>query len=244
MKATKIVFVMLVIVLSGFLPSVSAQSSRLNDLSNRLTTEASSFADNSYRAYTSSFRVGRNDIDQVMLAQQFSAGAQLFRRMVTDGRRDSELRDAFSLLENLQRSLDSYAANRWRWSEIQRLMGSISNELRGGIGGPWPPQGQPPDQREHGRMTWRGTVDHDVKIIVRGNTAEVVTLSGNPYNDANSAFTAQLPLRRVNVTLTVRKARGQITLEEQPSRANDYSVVVHIRDPKSGGSDYEFELSW
>jgi hypothetical protein len=242
MRATKTL--LLTIALFMFLPTVRAQSSRLNEVSFRLSTEATDLADASYRAYTSSYRSGRNDIEQVMLAQQFAGAAQVFRRMVNDRRRDSDLRDAFSILENLQRALEGYNPDRARWSTIQRLMGSISNELRGGTGGPGPPQGPPPDQWQHGRMTWRGTVDHDVKIIVRGNTAEVVTLGGNPYSDANSAFTAQLPPRRVNVTLTVRKARGQITLEEQPSRANDYSAVVHIRDPKSGGSDYEFELSW
>lgn len=242
MRVTKTLLV--AVALFMFLPAVRAQSSRLNELSFRLATEANDLADASYRQYTGSYRSGRNDIEGVMIAQQFAGAAQVFRRMVNDRRGDSELRDAFSILENLQRALEGYNPDRGRWPTIQRLMGSISNEVRGGTDGPWPPQGPPPDQWEHGSMVWKGKVDHDVKIIVRGNTAEVVTLSGNPYSDANWAFTEPLPPRRVNVTLTVRKARGQITLEEQPSRSNDFSTVVHIRDPKSGASDYEFELRW
>ena len=242
MRMTKTL--LLAIGLCMFVPAVRAQSSRLSEVSFRLATEASDLADATYRDYTGSYRIGRNDVEQVTLAQQFAGAAQVFRRMVNDRRRDSELRDAFSILENLQRALEGYNPDRGRWSTIQRLMTNISRELSGGTGGPWPPQGPPPDQWEHGSMVWKGKVDHDVKIIVRGNTAEVVTLSGNPYYDANSAFTAQLPPRLMNVALTVRKSRGQVTLEEQPSRANDYSAVVRIRDPKSGASDYEFELSW
>jgi len=237
---------MSVIVLSALLPSASAQfpstsvqSTRLTDLSYRLTTEASSFADNSYRAYTGSFRIGRVDIEQVMAAQQFSAGATLFRRMVTDRRRESELRDAFALLETQQRSLDSYAANRWRWTEIQRLMSSISTELNGGDGG-----GGPINQYEHGRMTWSGKVDIDARIVVRGSTAELQTLAGTPYDNPNWAFVEPLPSRRVNVTLTIKRTRGEVILEQQPSRANNYSAVVRIRDPRGGAGDYEFELSW
>jgi hypothetical protein len=229
--------VLATIALSVCLPMAGAQSSRLNELAFRLSTEASDLADASYRDYTGSYRSERNNIEQVMLAQQFAGAAQVFRRMVTDRRRDSDLRDAFAIVENLQRALEHYNPERGRWATIQRLMTNISAELSGAPsgGGNW---------EQHGRMVWKGKVDHDVKIIVRGNTAEVKTLSGNPYYDANTAFTAQLPPRRISVTLTVRKARGEVILEEQPSRANDYAAVVHIRDPKGGASDYEFELSW
>src|SRR5713101_3299751 len=161
MRATKTV--LLAFALFMFLPTVGAQSSRLDELSFRLANEANDLADANYRAYTSSYRSGRNDIEQVMLAQQFAGAAQVFRRMVNDRRRDSDLRDAFSILENLQRALEGYNPDRGRWSTIQRLMISISRELSGVTGGPWPPQGAPPDQWEHGRMTWKGTVDHDVK---------------------------------------------------------------------------------
>jgi hypothetical protein len=53
-----------------------------------------------------------------------------------------------------------------------------------------------------------------------------------------------VPFRRVTVRLTVKKARGQVYIEEQPTRANDFTTVVRIKDPRGGASDYEFELNW
>jgi hypothetical protein len=48
----------------------------------------------------------------------------------------------------------------------------------------------------------------------------------------------------VNVRLVVKRGRGEVFIEQQPSRDNDFSVVVRIRDTRGGASDYEFELVW
>jgi len=48
----------------------------------------------------------------------------------------------------------------------------------------------------------------------------------------------------VNVRLVNKRGRGEIYIEQQPSRENDFAVVVRIKDPKGGASDYEFELQW
>ena len=186
-----------------------------------------------------------------MGAQQFSAGAQLFNRMVQDRRRNQDLREAFQLLQNLSSAADRNTLQRSRWSNIDRLMSDISRELSSDSGGnnpfpnnpnPYPDQGGP--YRGSGRMTWRGKVDDDVRIVVRGGTAQVETIGGSPYYDAATNFTASLPPRRVNVQLVKRRGRGEVFIEQQPSRENDYSAVVRIRDPRGGASDYEFELVW
>ena len=70
------------------------------------------------------------------------------------------------------------------------------------------------------------------------------TLGGTPYNDGQPNFSASLPARRVTVRLTTKKGRGEIFIEQQPSRDNDFSAVIRIRDTKGGASDYEFELAW
>jgi hypothetical protein len=93
-------------------------------------------------------------------------------------------------------------------------------------------------------VTWKGKVDDDVRITFRGGSANVETIGGTPYSDAQPNFSSSLPSRRVNVTLNVRKGRGQVYVEQQPSRDNDFAVVVRIKDPKGGASDYEFELNW
>lgn len=230
-----------------FLANTSfAQSGRLSNLARQLANEAASFADSSYNDYTRSFRNTGNTLEAVMAAQQFSASAQLFNRMVTDRRRNQELREAFLLLQNSANTADRNNLQRSRWFSIQRLLSDISRELNSDSSGdnnpfPWPDQGGP---SRSGRMTWKGKVDDDVRIVVRGGTAQVETIGGSPYYDAVTSFTASLPPRRTNVRLQKIRGRGEIFIEQQPSRENDYTAVVRIRDPRGGPSDYEFELSW
>jgi len=80
--------------------------------------------------------------------------------------------------------------------------------------------------------------------IYRGGSADVETIGGTPYYNGQPNFTAALPSRRVNVRLVNKKGRGDIFIEQQPSRENDFAVVVRIKDPKGGASDYEFTLEW
>lgn len=218
--------------------------SRLNQLSGQLASESASIADASYNDYRRGFRIARNDIETVMLAKQFSAGAELFNRMVNDRRRIEELRDAFQMLQTMSSNADRSNLQRPRWNNVQRLMSDISRELNVGSGNvpgsPWPDQGG----SRSGRMTWRGTVDDDVRIVIRGGTADVETIGGSPHYDAVTNFTASLPMRRVNVNLVKRRGRGEIFIEQQPSRENNFAAVIRIRDPRGGASDYEFDVSW
>jgi hypothetical protein len=216
------------------------QSNRLVDLSSRLSRDASNFADSTYRGYSNSFRSNRTDVEAVMLAEQFSGASQVFYRMVTDRRRASDLRDAFTFVQDLARSVERNNSQRESWSNIQRLLSDIAQEINSGGND----SGGYPDQGRGGRITWKGRVDDDVRITFRGGSATVDTIGGTPYYDAQPNFTSSLPSRRVNVSLTVKKGRGQVYIEQQPSRENDFAVVVRIKDPKGGGSDYEFELKW
>ena len=220
------------------------QSNRLIDLADRLSRDARAFADATYNGYTNSFRGGnRSEIEAVMLSQQFAASAEIFSRMVADRRRNQDLRDAYSLLQDLARSVDRNNTQRNAWSTVQRTMNDLARELNydssNGGGG-----NQPPDTGRGGRMTWKGRVDDDVRIVIRGGQADVETIGGTPYHDSQPNFSASLPSRRVNVRLTVRRSRGEVYIEQQPSRENDFAAVIRIKDPRGGASDYEFELSW
>lgn len=224
----------------SFTTTASAQSGRLRDLSARLATEANLFAEASYRGSSSVFRDNRNDVQAAMLAHHFNGGARLFNRMVNDRLRRNDLRNAFQVLQSLATPIDSNNVQTGRWSTIQRLMSDISAELNvddSRDDDPGFPGGS-------GRMTWRGRVDDDVRIVIRGGRAEVETIGGTPYYDASSNFTASLPRRRVNVRLTVRRARGEVIVEQQPTRENDFAAVIRIRDPRGGAFDYEFEVTW
>jgi hypothetical protein len=230
-----------VLALLFFSIPVIAQS-RLNDLADRLANEAASLAEATYNDYRGSSRRGRSDIDSVMAAYQFDASAQLFRRLIQDRRRDSELRDGLAALRDLSNQTRRYNWNRSRWSTVQGLLNDLSREIGSTSG--YPDYDDTPVGRLGGRATWRGRVDHDVQLVVRGSRVDVSTLSGTPYYDGTFSFTQPLPARRVNASVIVRKGRGEVTIEQQPSRANEFAIVIHIRDPKGGAGDYELEVNW
>ena len=219
------------------------QSNRLMNSAERLSRDAEAFADASYTGYTNTFGINRPEIEAMMLAHQFAAASRVLYRMVADQRRDSDLRDAYSLLVELARSVERNNTQRSSWQTVQQSMSDLARDLdyndsSGANRAPEPRRGG------GGRMTWKGRVDDDVRITIRGGTAELQTLGGTPYNNGQPNFSASLPSRRVNVTLNVKKGRGEVFIEQQPSRDNDFSVVVRIKDTKGGASDYEFEITW
>jgi hypothetical protein len=219
------------------------QGNRLMNQAERLTRDADAFADATYNGFSNSGRNNRSEIEAVMLSQQFAASARIFYRMVVDRRRNQDLRDAFAVLQDLARSVERNNTQRNSWYTVQRSLSDLSREIddnSGGGGG----GGNQPDTGRGGRMTWRGRVDDDVRITIRGGTADVQTLGGTPYNDGQPNFSASLPFRRVTVRLTAKRGRGEVFIEQQPTRDNDFSAVIRIRDPKGGASEYEFELSW
>ena len=218
------------------------QSNRLTDLASRLTRDADDFADSSYNGLTNNSRALRNDTEAVMAAYQFAGASRIFYRMVVDRRRNQDLRDAFDILQNLARSVERYNLQRTNWLNVQRAIQDIARELNtspGGGGG-----GQYPDTGRGGRMTWRGRVDDDVRVRIRGGSADVETIGGTEYYDGQPNFENSLPNRRVTVRLTEKRGRGEIFIEQQPSRENDFTAVIRIRDTRGGASEYAFTLEW
>ena len=221
------------------------QSNRLTDSASRLSRDAEDFASATYNSYTTSNRNNRNEIEAVMLAQQLGASARIFYRMVVDRRRPQELRDAFDVVQNLARSVELNNLQRNSWNNVQRSLNDVARDIGdtsggGGGGGPFPGDGC----GRGGRMTWRGRVDDDVRITIRGGSADVETLGGTAYNDSQPNFGSSLPSRRVTVRLTGKRGRGEVYIEQQPSRENDFAVVVRIKDTRGGAGEYEFELQW
>lgn len=237
-----LVFVVLLLASPGM--SQFGPQNRLTDLAGRLSRDAADFADSSYSNFTNNTRAARNDTEAVMLAHQFAGASQIFYRMVVDRRRNQDLRDAFDILQNLARSVERNNVQQTNWNNIQRSLTDISRELSyngggGGGGGQFPDSGN-----RSGRMTWRGRVDDDVRIRIRGGSADVETIGGTAYYDAQPNFSNSLPNRRVTVRLTQKRGRGDVFIEQQPTRENDFTAIVRIKDSKGGASDYEFTLEW
>src|SRR5689334_18275032 len=221
------------------------QGDTLSDAAARLSRDAEDFAGAAYNSYSNSNRNGRNDTEGMMLAQQFSAAARTFYRMTVDRRRNQDLRDAYDVMRNLASSVERSNVERGSWYNVQRSLQDVGREINGNNNpGPFPPDTGGGGGGRSGRMTWKGRVDDDVRIMIRGGNADVETIGGTPYYDGQPNFTASLPSRRVNVRLVNKRGRGDIYIEQQPSRENEFAVVVRIKDPKGGASDYEFELAW
>ncbi|MBA2731522.1 MAG: hypothetical protein H0U54_01385 [Acidobacteria bacterium] len=230
--------------------TAQAQSYRLSSLAEQLRTQANDLAERSYTDYSNSSFSNRGDVEALYLVQQFSASANVFQRMLRDNRRESELRDAAAILSDLARRAGGNYSRRNGWNDVQRTLDDILRELnvpgspgRGGGGG-----GRDNDGggggRTSGRVRWRGTVDDDVHLVIRDNQIEIRTIGGSEYNNATYNFTSPLPSRRVNVSAAKLKGRGEVRVLQQPSRDNDFTAVVQIRDPSGGAKEYEIEVTW
>jgi hypothetical protein len=222
------------------------QAQSLEDMVQRLVRQTENLAQHSYDNFSSRRNASRYDIEALFQSRSLSASAELFQRLVRDHRSDSELRDAFTVLQDLLRGSGRFAFDRRSWSDIQRTSDDLAREINLGRrerDDDRPPQNDP-DLRPSGRLRWRGTVDGESQLLVRRSEVEARTLSGLPASGTSFNFTSALPRRAVEVRLEKKKGRGEVELVQQPSRNNDFTVVVQIRDEKGGAGDYEFELIW
>ncbi len=97
-----------------------------------------------------------------------------------------------------------------------------------------------------GQCDIRLQVDHEVEVSVRGDNVFIRTIQGrDAYDDGNSECNMPLPDRPVSdFNFEVREKRGDIRLMEEPSRRNNWSAVVMIRDSSGGQGRYHFRLTW
>ena len=235
-----------------------ASSRQLTTLSETLARQAEEISDTIYSDYNRDNNRGggnRNSIQEVFAAEQFNASADLFYKMVGDRRSTNELRQAATLLQESFRRV-STSCQRNRWSDAQRTLDSIAQELNvnggygNGNGGNGNGNGNGNGGNGNGgngrsgRVTWRGTVDDNVQLIIRDDYIEVRTIGGTEYSNATYNFTNALPRQRINLALNRQSGRGEVRLVQQPSRDNDWTAIVEIRDSKSGADNYAFELAW
>lgn len=97
-----------------------------------------------------------------------------------------------------------------------------------------------------GQCDIRLQVDNEVEVSVRGDSVFIKTLAGrDAYDDGNSECNMPLPDRPVSdFNFEVKERRGDIRLIAEPSRRNDWTAVVMIRDSSGGQGRYHFRLSW
>jgi hypothetical protein len=96
-----------------------------------------------------------------------------------------------------------------------------------------------------GQCDIRLQIDKEAEVRVHGDMVSVRTFSGREAHDYGSECNEPLPgadLQGFN--FEVRDSRGEIILLSPPSRRNDFTAVVRIRDSASGAGRYHFRLSW
>ena len=224
-------------------PSAMAQvdqSRRTDDLADRLVSQTQDLASRSFSWFSNNRQNSRAEIEALYQDQQLNSSAELFRRMVRDRRSRAELQDSTVLLSDLTRRADRFGRQRNLANDIQRTISDIQRNLNfGGIFG-----GGGGGGSSSGTMRWRGTIDDIAQIHIQESSVDVRAISGTPYNDGSYNFSSALPYRRVNVRLNKIRGRGDMRILQQPSRENNFTLVIEIRDTNRGPSDYEFEISW
>jgi hypothetical protein len=95
-----------------------------------------------------------------------------------------------------------------------------------------------------GVLTWRGRVDDVIMLEIRDRSVRDRVVSGRQAESVRFDFSASLPSREVSVLVDKRRGRGEVRVVEQPSRRNNYTAVIQIRDSSGGADDYEIEVRW
>ena len=96
-----------------------------------------------------------------------------------------------------------------------------------------------------GQCDIRLQVDNEVEAAIRLDTVNIRTIAGRGAYDDGSECNAPLPDRELRgFRFEVKDSRGEVRLMAEPSRRNNYTAIVHIRDSSGGQGRYHFRLSW
>jgi hypothetical protein len=110
--------------------------------------------------------------------------------------------------------------------------------LSGGGGGAY-------DNAIEGGFEFRGRVDGEVILYIRGDRLHAEVMQGRPVSVERLRFSQPLPDRVLRgFDLRKRSGRADIELLEEPSRENGWTSVIRIFDDEGGDDRYHFELTW
>lgn len=223
-------------------------SSRLNNYADQLKRASRDLAERTSQDLLRGYNNQRNEIENAFLAQQIDGAASLFLDMVRNRRPSNEVRDAAAILSDLSRRAPTFSLMHGSyWRAVTNSVGDINRELGNynpGGGGGWNPGPAPDNRPIIGRVLWRGRVDDRIQLKIRANFGDTTTISGSNFGPGTYNFTSGLPEKNVEVSINKKKGRGSATVIQQPSRANNYTVVIEVSDSSAGAKDYELDIYW
>jgi len=102
------------------------------------------------------------------------------------------------------------------------------------------------DSRDGGQelFEWRGAVDREVQIVMRGNRVWTNNVGRTEPNNERSRMMASLPRQDGEVVVRLQDGRGDVDVIQQPTAGNGYTTIVRIRDPRGGSDNYRLAAYW
>lgn len=98
--------------------------------------------------------------------------------------------------------------------------------------------------RERTLFEWRGDVDREVRLVMRGENVWTNPVGQSERPRARMRTFGRLPSRDGEVRVRVLDGRGDVDVIQQPTRRNGYTTIVRIRDPRSGSDNYRLAAYW
>jgi hypothetical protein len=91
---------------------------------------------------------------------------------------------------------------------------------------------------------WRGRVDREIQIVMRGGDVWTQDLSGRRTRGAQARVSRSLPSQAGQVRLQLLDGRGDVRVVQQPSNRNGYTTIVRISDRSGGADRYRLAAYW
>lgn len=95
-----------------------------------------------------------------------------------------------------------------------------------------------------GTLTWNGRVDGRMNLIIQGSTVRTNAITGQNLGQGRSNWIGVMPRRQATVVAQTLDGRGGAVVTQQPNRANQFTTIVTINDPKGGADNYRIRVSW
>lgn len=98
-------------------------------------------------------------------------------------------------------------------------------------------------QQEQPLFQWRGQVDREAEIVMRGGR-----ISTRYANGERSRYTdrveGSIPGQDGTVNVQLQRGRGQVSVVQQPTSQNGYTTIVRILDTQPGADSYQLRAYW
>jgi hypothetical protein len=94
------------------------------------------------------------------------------------------------------------------------------------------------------QLTWEGYVTDGADLLIQGNQVDAQGRTTGAVDRPKITLISPLPAVTQRVKLQVRRGAGRVHIVEQPSAANDFSLIVRI-DPRGRRAEfYSLAFRW